>query len=195
VVDAAIVDGASHLAMMVRGMRAAGSWQDRRGVNLLDGGAPFYAVYETSDRRHLAVGPLEATFYAELLDRLGLGGEPELADRDPARWPLLRQRLAERIATRTLAEWLQVFEGSDACVAPVLSLDEAPRHPHLAARETFVERGGTLQPAPAPRFSRTPAALSTPPTRPGQDTREALQAWGITGIDRLLAEGAVRQEP
>jgi alpha-methylacyl-CoA racemase len=196
VVDAAIVDGASHLAMMVRGMRAAGIWQDRRGVNLLDGGAPFYAVYETSDHRHMAVGPLETPFYAELLDRLGLAGEVEPADRDdPAGWPRLRERLAERIATRTLAEWLQVFEGSDACVAPVLSLDEAPRHPQLAARATFVDRGGVVQPAPAPRFSRTPAALSTPPRRPGQDTREALQAWGISDVDRLLADGAVRQEP
>jgi alpha-methylacyl-CoA racemase len=120
----------------------------------------------------------------------------EPADRDdPAGWPRLRERLAERIATRTLAEWLQVFEGSDACVAPVLSLDEAPRHPQLAARATFVDRGGVVQPAPAPRFSRTPAALSTPPRRPGQDTREALQAWGISDVDRLLADGAVRQEP
>ena len=195
VVDAAIVDGASHLATMVRSLHAAGCWQDRRGVNLLDGGAPFYAVYETNDQRHLAIGPLEPQFYAELLDRLGLAVEPDLPDRDdPEAWPRLRRVLAERIASRSLAEWLQVFEGSDACVAPVLSLDEAPRHPQLAARGTFVEHEGVVQPAPAPRFSRTPAALSTPPTRPGQHTRDALHAWGITDVDRLLADGAVRGE-
>ena len=195
VVDAAIVDGASHLAMMVRGMRAAGTWQDQRGVNLLDGGAPFYAVYETSDERHLAVGPLEPQFYAELLDRLDLAGHPDLPDRDDrSLWPRLRQLIAERVATRSRADWVQVFDGSDACVAPVLTLDESPHHPHLAARRTFVAPDGVVQPAPAPRFSRTPTALSSWPTRPGQHTRDALQAWGIPDIDRLLADGAVREE-
>ena len=195
VVDAAIVDGASHLTMMVRGMLAAGAWQDRRGVNMFDGGAPFYAVYETSDGRHITLAPLEPQFYSELLDRLGLADEPGLPDRaDPSAWPRLRQLLAKRIASRSLAEWLQVFEGSDACVAPVLSLDEAPRHPHLVARETFVDHGGVLQPAPAPRFSRTPAALSTPPSRPGQDTRTALHAWGISDVDRLVEAGAVYED-
>jgi alpha-methylacyl-CoA racemase len=195
VVDAAIVDGASHLTMMVRGMLAAGAWQDRRGVNMFDGGAPFYAIYETSDGRHITLAPLEPQFYNELLDRLGLADEPGLPDRaDPSAWPRLRQLLAERIASRSLAEWLQVFEGSDACVAPVLSLDEAPRHPHLVARGTFVDHGGVLQPAPAPRFSRTPAALSTPPSRPGQDTRTALHAWGISDVDRLVEAGAVYED-
>ena len=194
VVDAAIVDGASHLATMVRGLVGAGTWQDRRGVNLLDGGAPFYAVHETADHRHLAIGPLEPQFYAELLERLGLADDDLPVQYDVDGWPRLRAAIADRVGTRSLAEWLQVFEGSDACVAPVLSLAEAPQHPQLAARGTFVERDGVVQPAPAPRFSRTPATLSTPPTRPGQHTREALQDWGIADVDRLLADGVVRGE-
>ncbi len=194
VVDAAIVDGASHLASMVRGMVGAGTWQDRRGVNLLDGGAPFYSVYETADHRHLAVGPLEPQFYEELLERLDLADDDLPAQYDVDGWPRLRKVLADRLASRPLAEWLQVFDGSDACVAPVLSLEESARHPQLVARGTFVEHGGAVQPAPAPRFSRTPAALSTPPTRPGQHTREALLAWGVADVDRLLADGVVRGE-
>ncbi len=193
VVDAAIVDGASHLATMVRGLLGAGLWQDRRGVNLLDGGAPFYAVYETADHRHLAVGPLEPQFFAALLDGLGLADDAVRDRDDPAQWPRLRTVLAERVGSRTLADWLQVFEGSDACVAPVLSLAEAPHHPHLAARGTFVERDGVEQPSPAPRFSRTPAVLSTPPSRPGEHTRNALQAWGIADVEKLLADGVAQQ--
>jgi alpha-methylacyl-CoA racemase len=175
VVDAAIVDGAAHLLAMTHGMLAAGAWADERGVNLLDGGAPFYAVYATADGRHMAVGALEPKFYAEFLARLGL-------DEDPARqhdrngWAALRGRIAGAFATRTQAEWTQVFSGSDACVAPVLGLREAADHPHMAARGTFVSRDGVLQPAPAPRFSATQAAPVAPPPAPGQDDPAAIAA-------------------
>ena len=174
-VDAAIVDGAAHLLAMTHGMLAAGGWADERGVNLLDGGAPYYAVYATADGRHMAVGALEPKFYAEFLARLGL-------DEDPARqhdrngWAGLRQRIAGRFALRTQADWTLVFDGSDACVAPVLGLREAADHPHLAARGTLVARDGVLQPAPAPRFSATPAGpVAAPPAR-GQDDPAAIAA-------------------
>ncbi|MGK5642958.1 CaiB/BaiF CoA transferase family protein, partial [Streptomyces sp. URMC 126] len=150
VVDAAIVDGTAHLTAMLHGMLAAGAWQDRRGGNLLDGGAPFYGVYETSDGGHMAVGALEPRFYAEFVRLLGLDGEAAAGRDDPGRWEELRAAVAERFRRRTRAEWTAVFEGTDACVAPVLSLAEAPGHPHLAARGTFAERDGVTQPAPAP---------------------------------------------
>ncbi|RSS36134.1 CaiB/BaiF CoA-transferase family protein, partial [Streptomyces sp. WAC08241] len=152
VVDAAIVDGTAHLTTMIRGMLAAGSWQDRRGTNLLDGGCPFYGVYATSDGGHMAVGALEERFYAEFVRLLGIGEEAAAARYDLARWPELREAVAKTFLGRTRQEWTDVFDGSDACVAPVLSLDEAPSHPHLAARGTFTEHGGQVQPAPAPRF-------------------------------------------
>jgi alpha-methylacyl-CoA racemase len=193
VVDAAIVDGTAHLATMVLGMLAGGSWRDARGENLLDSGAPWYDVYETADGRHLAVGALEPQFYAELVDRLGLADvAPDRAGADPA---LLRGLLADTIAGRTRDEWVEVFEGSDACVAPVLSFTEAREHPHLAARQTYVEHHGVVQPAPAPRFSRTPATLDRPPARAGAHTREALGDWGIEDVDGLLAAGTVAEDP
>jgi len=156
-------------------------------------GAPFYDVYETSDGGWLAVGPLEQPFYAELLRLLGI--EDAAPDRlDPRQWPALRALLAGTFATRTRAEWTDLLEGTDACVEPVLSYAEAPHHPHLAARGTYVEHHGVVQPAPAPRFSRTPGALSTPPPRAsGVDTRSALEAWGIADVDALLASGASLQ--
>jgi alpha-methylacyl-CoA racemase len=177
VVDAAIVDGAAHLLAMTHGMLAAGAWADERGVNLLDGGAPFYAVYATADGRHMAVGALEPKFYAEFLARLGL-------DEDPARqhdrngWAALRRRIADTFATRTQSEWAEAFSGSDACVAPVLGLREAADHPHVAARGTLVSRDGVLQPAPAPRFSATQAAPVAPPPVAGQDDLAAIaERW------------------
>ena len=192
VVDAAIVDGSAHLMTMVHGLLGAGAWADRRAANLLDGGAPFYGVFATSDGRHVAIGPLEPAFYADFESRLDLP-EP-LPDRnDVDGWGLLRARLAEVFASRTLAEWQAVFEGSDACVAPVLSLREAPSHPHLAARSTFETRQGVVQPAPAPRFSLTPAMLTTPPVPVGQDTRDALLAWGIGDADALIDAGVAVQ--
>ena len=194
VVDAAIVDGAAHLSSLVVGLVSAGLWSDARGTNLLDTGAPFYDVYETSDGGWMAVGPLEKAFYAELVDRLGITASAPPDHLDPRQWPRLRGLLAETFRTRTREAWATLFEGTDACVAPVLSYAEAPAHPHLAARGTYVEHHGVVQPAPAPRFSRTPAALSTPPPpRSGADTRTALEAWGIADVDALLSSGAAVQ--
>ncbi|RLV10273.1 carnitine dehydratase [Streptomyces griseocarneus] len=182
VVDAAIVDGTAHLTAFVHGMLAAGAWQDRRGANLLDGGAPFYGTYETADGGHMAVGALEKRFYAEFLDRLGLADTVPDRD-DPARWAELRAAVAARFTQRTRDEWTDVFAHSDACVAPVLSLREAPHHPHLAARGTFVEHGGVTQPAPAPRFSATPGAVRRPPARPGADTEDVARDWDVPRLD------------
>lgn len=190
VVDAAIVDGAAHLMSMMVTMQQAGSWSDERGTNMLDTGAPFYDVYATSDGRYMSVGGLEPQFYAAMEDLLAV----ELPDRyDLANWPALRMKLAETFAGKSQAEWVEIFAGSDACVAPVMPLSEAPRHPHNVARGTYVERNGLIQPAPAPRFSRTPANLTSPPAKPGANTAQALAAWGIAGIDRLLAAGVVVQ--
>jgi alpha-methylacyl-CoA racemase len=175
VVDAAIIDGTAHLLAMTHGMLAAGGWADDRGVNLLDGGAPFYSVYATAD---MAVGALEPKFYAEFTARLGL-------DEDPARqhdrrgWDALRGRIAAKFAARTQAEWTEVFSASDACVAPVLGLREAAEHPHIAARGTLVESGGVLQAAPAPRFSATPSGPVAAAPAHGQDDPAAIAArWG-----------------
>ncbi|QTE02226.1 CaiB/BaiF CoA transferase family protein [Streptomyces cyanogenus] len=178
VVDAAIVDGTAHLSTMIHGMLAAGGWQDRRAANLLDGGCPYYGTYETADGRYMAVGALEAKFYEEFLRLLGLD-DLVPARTDPTRWDELRERVAAAFASRTRDEWTAVFEGSDACVAPVLSLREAPHHPHLAARGTFTDHGGITQPAPAPRFSATPTAVRTGPARPGADTAAVARDWGI----------------
>ncbi|MFE3374680.1 CaiB/BaiF CoA transferase family protein [Streptomyces anulatus] len=181
VVDAAIVDGAAHLATMIHGMLAAGSWQDRRGTNLLDGGCPFYGTYATSDGGHMAVGPLEGQFYAEFIGLLGIADA--FPDRwDLARWDELRAAVTERFLTRTRAEWTEVFDGTDACVAPVLSLTEAPHHPHLAARSTFVEHSGLTQPAPAPRFSATPVSVRSGPALPGGDTAAVAADWDVPAL-------------
>lgn len=181
VVDAAIVDGAAHLATMIHGMLAAGSWQDRRGANLLDGGCPFYGTYATSDGGHMAVGPLEGQFYAEFAGLLGIADA--FPDRwDLARWDELRAAVTERFLTRTRAEWTEVFAGTDACVAPVLSLTEAPHHPHLAARSTFVDHGGLTQPAPAPRFSATPVSVRRGPAQPGADTEAVAADWDVPAL-------------
>ncbi|MES4891512.1 CaiB/BaiF CoA-transferase family protein [Streptomyces sp. NPDC096012] len=178
VVDAAIVDGTAHLSAMIHGMLAAGGWQDRRAANLLDGGCPYYGTYETADGRHMAVGALEERFYEEFLRLLGLD-DLAGAHKDWTRWGELRERIAARFASRTRDEWTAVFEGSDACVAPVLSLSEAPHHPHLAARGTFTDHAGITQPAPAPRFSATPTTVRTAPARPGADTEAVARDWGI----------------
>jgi alpha-methylacyl-CoA racemase len=193
VVDAAMVDGAALLTTQFHELLAAGLWREERGANLLDGGAPFYGVYETADGRHLAVGALEPQFYAELLRRLGLdaGDLPGQLDRDG--WPLVRERLAALFRTRTREEWCELLAGTDACVAPVLGLGEAPAHPHNRARGTFVDVGGVVQPGPAPRFSRTPSDPPTPPARPGEHTDQALADWGVAPdeVARLRATGAI----
>ena len=192
VVDAAIVDGASSLTALLHGMMAGGLWRDRRGANMLDGGLPWYDTYETSDGLHMAVGALEPKFYAEFASLLGLS--QEVADRaDPTTWPSLRQAIATAFASRTRQEWTDVFDGTDACVAPVLSLGEAADHPHLAARETFIEVGGVVQPAPAPRFSRTRNEHPAAPAAIGAHTREVLEAWGVQDVDGLIAAGVAHQ--
>ncbi|ARQ67709.1 CaiB/BaiF CoA transferase family protein [Streptomyces marincola] len=187
VVDAAVVDGVAHLSTLVHGMLAAGAWQDRREANLLDGGCPYYRVYATADGGHMAVAALEPRFWAEFVRLAGLADDPA-ADQDrrtdPAVWPALRARIAERFATRTRAEWTRVFDGTDACVEPVLTLGEAPRHPHLAARGTFTEHGGVRQPAPAPRFSATPAGIRRGPSLPGADTEGVARDWDLPELTR-----------
>jgi alpha-methylacyl-CoA racemase len=190
VVDAAIVDGAAHLNTMASAFAAMGLDTGRRRSGLLDGGTPWYDLYETADCEHVSVGALEPQFWAELVARIGV----ELPDRDdPANHAAIRDALTRRFKERTQAEWAEVFDGTDACVAPVVPLADAPHHPHLAARGTFVAPDGVTQPAPAPRFSRTRATLSTPPPRPGEHTREALAAWGVADVDALLASGAAVQ--
>lgn len=172
VVDAAISDGVAHLMAMISGMRTAGVWNDRRAANILDGAAPYYAVYDCADGGHLAVGAIEPQFWAELLDRLGIDAA-SLPDRaDPANWPVIRARLAEVIASRSRDDWAAVLEGTDACAAPVLSIDEAPRHPHMRARASFAGS----EPAPAPRLSVTPGQL-----REGRQIApaEALARWQV----------------
>lgn len=190
VVDAAIVDGTAHLNAMAWTFAALGATTDRRRSGLLDGGTPWYDLYETADGQHMSVGALEPQFWAELVARIGV----ELPDRDdPANHATIRGALVRRFRERTQAEWSEVFDGTDACVAAVVPLTEAPHHPHLAARGTYVERDGVTQPAPAPRFSRTGATLGSRPARPGEHTREALAAWGIDDVDGLLDSGAARQ--
>ncbi|MEV4231687.1 CaiB/BaiF CoA-transferase family protein [Streptomyces bobili] len=181
VVDAAIVDGTAHLSAMIHGMLSAGGWQDRRAANLLDGGCPYYGTYETADGGHMAVGALEPRFYDEFVRLLGLDGFDD-ARTDRTRWGDLREAVAARFASRTRDEWTARFEGTDACVAPVLSLREAPHHPHLAARGTFTDHGGITQPAPAPRFSATPTAVRGGPARPGADTAAVARDWDLPRI-------------
>ncbi len=192
IVDAAIVDGSAHLAAMLASMTAGGAWNPRRGSNLLDGGVPFYDLYETADGRHMAVGSLEPPFYDALIEGLGLS--EEAPDRyDVSRHDELRATIAARVRERTQAEWTAVFDGTDACCTPVLPLTEAAEHPHLRARGTYVERDGIVQPAPAPRFSRTGATLGSGPSMPGGQTRSALAAWGIEDVDDLIDGGVVTQ--
>ena len=192
VVDAAIVDGAAHLNAMHAGFLAGGLATEKRASGTLDGGVPYYGVYETADGRHMAVGSLEPDFYQRLLDGLGL--DADVPDRaDPTSHEALRERIAARFRQRTQAHWCEVFDGTDACVAPVLPPTEAARHPQLRARRTYVEHEGVLQPAPAPRFSRTPGALTTGPSAPGAHTRDALTAWGVSNVDELILSGAAHQ--
>jgi len=191
VVDAAITDGVAHLLAMPMMMQQVGSWTTERGTNLLDSGAPFYDVYETSDGRWMSVGGLEPQFFAAMEMVLGID---DLPDRhDLAAWPELRKILGETFRSKTQAEWTALFEGTDACVAPVVPMHEAALHPHNAARGTYVEHEGLLQAAPAPRFSATPANLTSVPVKAGANTIEALEAWGITDIDSLIADGVAVQ--
>jgi alpha-methylacyl-CoA racemase len=196
VVDAAIVDGTAVLQAMSYGMLAGGTWADQRGVNLLDSGAPFYDVYGTADGRHMAVGAIEPQFYARFLELLfapdGLPADLP-AQLDRARWPELRTRFADRFASRAQEDWTKVFEGTDACVAPVLPMTEAPGHPHLAARGTYAAVDGVVQPAPAPRFSGAGRLEPGRISQAGEHTSEVLAGLGFSDVAALLAEGVVVQ--
>jgi alpha-methylacyl-CoA racemase len=194
IVDAAMVDGAALLCTMFYAFRNMGMWSESRGTNVLDTGAHFYEVYQTMDAKYVAVGAIEPQFYAELLTRLGLAHDARFQQQlDRDHWPDMKQGLAEVFLQKTRDEWCRLFEGSDACVAPVLTALEAPEHPHLRARRTFSVVDGVLQPSPAPRFSRTPAVIARPPAMPGAHTDEALRDWGFREgeIRQLRACGAI----
>jgi len=183
VVDASMVDGSASLSTAIFGLRAMGIWSEERGDNLLDSGAPWYDVYETKDGKYVAIGSLEKRFYGELMRLTGLADDNPPKQWDRTQWPELRSRLAATFKARTREEWRAIMEGSDVCFAPVLSFGEALQHPHNRARGTFVEVDGIQQPAPAPRFSRTPAAIQRPPARPGEHTDQALADWGFSVAD------------
>jgi alpha-methylacyl-CoA racemase len=191
VVDAAMTDGAASLMTMFYGMLGAGIWKDDRGANLLDGGAHFYDTYETKDGKYVAIGSLEPQFYRELMEKTGIADPAFEAQMDRDAWPALKQKLATVIATKTRDEWDAIMLGSDVCYAPVLSLSEAPNHPHNAARKTFVEIDGVMQPAPAPRFSRSEPEVAHGP-RPA-DNDAALSGWGFSAaeLDGLRSSGAI----
>jgi alpha-methylacyl-CoA racemase len=196
VVDAAMVDGVSNLMSMVYGFMQTGMWEDARESNLSDGGAPYYGTYLTRDGKYIAVGAIEARFYAQLL--AGMGLDPaEFPDRDDrAAWPRMRERFAEVFATRTRDEWVQAMTGFDACFSPVLNLHEAPQHPQLRDRGSFIQFDQALHPAPAPRFERTPGNLRRPPPRVGQHTLEVLGEWGVAAdrAEQLVRQGIARQD-
>jgi alpha-methylacyl-CoA racemase len=192
-IDVAMVDGASSLMAAIYGLRAAGRWTDKRGDNILDTGAHYYNVYETSDGKYVSVGSIETKFYAELLQLSGLQHEELPRQNDKNAWPAMNDRLAAIFRSKTRDEWCKIMEGSDVCFAPVLDMGEAPAHPHNKHRGTFVEVDGVVQPGPAPRFSRTPSAIQGPPAVAGQHTAEALRDWGFSGseVEQLQKAGAV----
>jgi len=183
VVDAAMTDGAASLMTMFYGMSASGFWQDQRGSNMLDSGAHFYDTYETKDGKFVAIGSIEPQFYKELMEKTGITDPAFTAQMDRSAWPALKEKLAAVLKTKTRDEWDAIMLGSDVCYAPVLSLAEAPKHPHNVARKTFVEVAGVTQPAPAPRFSATPGAIQGPPPAIGAHDREALLDWGFTASE------------
>lgn len=190
VVDASMVDGSASLMTLMYGMRAAGVWTDRRGDNRLDSGAPFYNVYETRDGKYIALASNEPRFYQATLELMGLAQAELPEQHDRSQWPRMKQLFARIFKTRTRDEWCSLMNGTEACFAPVLSMGEAPAHPHLKARGTFVELDGVVQPAPAPRFSRTPGAIQRPPARPGEHTQEALADWGFDATERAVLREA-----
>src|SRR5713226_4728472 len=193
VIDAAMVDGAASLMTAIYGMHGAGIWSDERGANMLDTGAHYYDVYETRDAKHISIGSIEKKFYEELLRLSGLQNEELAPQNDRKSWPQMKERVAALFKTKTRDEWCKIMEGSDICFAPVLSMAEAPNHPHNKLRGTFVERDGVTQPTPAPRFSRTPGAIQGPPAKPGEHTETALRDWGFSApdLERLRACGAI----
>ena len=193
VVDAAMVDGSAVLTTMFHSFRAMGIWEDERGTNMLDTGAHYYDVYETADGHYVSIGSIEPQFYQELLRLTGLDGEDLPRQQDRAAWPALTDRLAEVFKAKTRDQWCALMEGTDVCFAPVLSLAEAPQHPHNIHRGTFIERDGVVQPAPAPRFSGTPVEVQRPPSHAGQHTNDVLTDWGISTdeVEKLRRAGAI----
>lgn len=193
VVDAAMVDGAALLMAPIYAMLARGRWRNERGANMLDGAAPWYDTYECADGRYIAVGPIEPQFFDLMIAKLGLDPARFAGRTEPANWPALKAELAAVFRSRTRDDWAALFEGTDACVAPVLDLHEAPAHPHNKARGTFQQREGAVQPAPAPRFSRTPAEPGLPPPLRGEHTEQVLADWGFSGaeIAALRQAGAI----
>lgn len=195
VVDCAMIDGAASLMTMFYGMKAAGMWNANRDDNLLDGGAHFYDTYECADGQYLAIGAIEPQFHALLVKGLGLPEDAFPAQMKRAEWPGYSKKVAEVVKTKTRDQWMAIFDGTDACVAPVLSMEEAPKHPHNAARRTFVEAFGAVQPGPAPRFSRTAGAVNGVPAMAGGQSGDVLKSWGIEAgrADAFLKAGAVVQ--
>jgi alpha-methylacyl-CoA racemase len=193
VIDAAMIDGAASLMTTFYGLKAFGIWTDKRGENMLDSGSHFYNTYETADGKYISVGAIERKFYDELLRLIGLDGEDLPDQMDRTKWPEMKERFSAIFKTKTRDEWCKILEGTDACFAPVLSMEEAPDHPHNRFRNTFVEVDGIIQPAPAPRFSRTPPRIQGPPPRPGEHTKEALLDWGFREeeIESLRKEGVI----
>lgn len=193
VIDCAMSDGAASLMSMFYGFKASGMWKDERRSNLLDGGAHFYDTYQCADGKWISIGSIEPQFYALLLEKTGINDPAFAAQMDRGGWNDLRDKLAHVIAQKTQAEWCEIMDATDVCFAPVLDLDEAPKHPHNVARQTFVELGGVVQPAPAPRFSATPGEIQGPPPAIGAHDREALSDWGFSAaaIDELKAAGAL----
>ncbi len=194
VVDCAMVDGAAVLMQMMYGMRAMGMWNDERGSNLLDTGAHFYDVYETQDGKHVSIGSIEPQFYSELLEKTGLADEDLPAQMDRSQWPKLSERLTAVFKSKSRDEWCEIMEGSDVCFAPVLSMGEAPQHPHNVHRGTFIDHAGVVQAAPAPRFSRTAPEVSRPAPHIGQDTDALLADHGFSAaeIEKLRESGAAK---
>ena len=194
VVDTAMVDGAASMMTAFYGLLAAGLWKEQRGSNILDGGAHFVNTYRTKDDQYVVVAPIEGRFYNELLDRLEIS-DPELRKQqhNQDRWPEFADKLQDIFLTKTRDEWCEIFDGSDACFAPVLGLTEATQHPHAQARDAYASIDGVIQPAPAPRFSRTPAEIQSPPPEPGQHTEEILLDWGFSEerIAELLADNII----
>ena len=180
VVDAAMVDGVAALMSIIHGAHQSGWWHEERGSNMLDGGAHFYDAYETKDGKYVSIGSIEPQFYAELLEKTGLTGDDLSGQLDRSGWPAMKERLAEIFAQKTRDEWCEIMEGSDVCFAPVLTMSEAPGHPHNRARGTFVERDGVYQAAPAPRFSRSTCEIQGPPPVPGEHTDEVLTEYGFS---------------
>jgi alpha-methylacyl-CoA racemase len=190
-IDAAMVDGASIMTTVFHGLRRSGQWSDERGTNVLDTGSHFYDVYETSDGKYVSVGAIEPKFYAELVKRINLANDDLPRQYERSEWPVMKERMAAIFRTRTRDEWSQILEGHEVCFAPVLSLDELKDHPHHVARDSFVEVGGIVQPAPAPRFDRTPGKIQSSPAFPGEHTDDVLRDWGVTDVTiQLLRDSA-----